>query len=76
MYLVTVDPAHGVVAAPESDLDCDEQTVTALDARGFKWDATIEAYVMPAPDATSDRQRGVVDTAALLARKGHVVITR
>jgi hypothetical protein len=36
VHLVTVDPAHGVVAAPAAEADRAERTVAALEGRGFK----------------------------------------
>ncbi|MEU1273631.1 hypothetical protein [Streptomyces sp. NPDC005799] len=68
MFLVVPDPAHGLVAAPESETDPDPLTQQALTAEGFTWHSGIEAYTRtPSSRAAVDR------TAHILRDLGHYV---
>ncbi|KUN57285.1 hypothetical protein AQJ46_47900 [Streptomyces canus] len=68
MFLVVPDPAHGLVAAPESDTDLDPLTRQALTAEGFTWHSGIEAYTRT-PGSRADVDR----TALILRDLGHYV---
>lgn len=71
MYLVTLDPAHGLVVAPRSGDDLTPETEQALTAEGFTWSSGIEAYTRPA-----DSDPEAVDHAAgLLRALGHYVFS-
>ncbi|MFI8221296.1 hypothetical protein [Streptomyces sp. NPDC085932] len=50
MFLVVPDPAHGLVAAPQSSRDLTPGTVEYLTAHGFAWNEEIEAYTCRADD--------------------------
>ncbi|WP_371642603.1 hypothetical protein [Streptomyces mirabilis] len=39
MFLVVPDPAHGLVAAPQSPDDLTPDTREALTVQGFTWDS-------------------------------------
>ncbi|MEU6375531.1 hypothetical protein [Streptomyces sp. NPDC046909] len=69
MFLVIPDPAHGLVAAPQSSSDRTPVTEQALTARGFAWDSEIEAYTRSAAFGPA----AVDDTAGLLRALGHYV---
>ena len=69
MFLVVRDPAHGLVAAPESAADLDPLTEQALIADGFTWHSGIEAYTR-----TASTPAAVDHTASILRNLGHVVL--
>lgn len=50
MFLVVPDPAHGLVAAPQSSRDLTPGTVEYLIAQGFAWNDEIEAYTCQTDD--------------------------
>ncbi|MFD6285399.1 hypothetical protein [Streptomyces sp. NPDC060205] len=71
MFLVVPDPAHGLVAAPQSSEDLTPATEQSLAAQGFTWNDEIEAYT---------RQAGydpaaVDGTARMLRDLGHYVFS-
>lgn len=70
MYLVTLDPTHGLVAAPRSSDDLTPETEQALTAQGFTWNSAIEAYTRPTDHGPEDVER----TADTLRELGHYVI--
>ncbi|WP_031487295.1 hypothetical protein [Streptomyces bicolor] len=71
MFLVVPDPAHGLVAAPESSDDLTPATEEILAAQGFTWNAEIEAYTRLA-----DHGPAAVDhTAGMLRDLGHYVFS-
>ncbi|OIJ93229.1 hypothetical protein BIV25_25955 [Streptomyces sp. MUSC 14] len=71
MFLVVPDPAHGLVAAPESSDDLTPLTVETLTAQEFAWNSEIEAYTRAA-----DSSPAAVDhTAAVLRELGHYVFS-
>ncbi|MFI6661537.1 hypothetical protein ACIBL8_39155 [Streptomyces sp. NPDC050523] len=71
MFVVVPDPAHGLVAAPESEADLDPLTEQALTAQGFTWHSGIEAYTR-----TADSSPEAVDrTARTLRDLGCYVLT-
>ncbi|GGJ68012.1 hypothetical protein [Streptomyces brasiliensis] len=71
MFLVVPDPAHGLVAAPESRADLTPCTEETLAAQGFTWDSAIEAYTRP-----TDHGPGAVErTAGALRELGHFVFS-
>ncbi|MFM9707902.1 MULTISPECIES: hypothetical protein [Streptomyces] len=71
MFLVVPDPAHGLVAAPESSLDLTPETKESLAAQGFAWNSEIEAYTRQA-----DHGPAAVDyTAGMLRELGHYVFS-
>ncbi|WP_328868633.1 hypothetical protein OHT76_44060 [Streptomyces sp. NBC_00287] len=67
MFLVVPDPAHGLVAAPESSLDRTPATEESLAAQGFTWNCEIEAYTRQ----TDDSPAAVDETAGMLRDLGH-----
>ncbi|WP_411129723.1 hypothetical protein [Streptomyces sp. x-19] len=69
MYLITLDPDHGLVAAPRSQADIDTITENALHAYGFRWDDTIEAYT----NSTDTDDDTVVQVALLLTALDHCI---
>ncbi|GHG00613.1 MULTISPECIES: hypothetical protein [Streptomyces] len=71
MYLVTPDPAHGLVVAPRSSDDRTPETEQALTAQGFTWSNEIEAYTRPTGHDPEDAER----TADALRELGHYVIS-
>jgi hypothetical protein len=71
VFLVTPDPAHGLVAAPESSDDLTPATEQSLAAQGFAWNSEIEAYTRQADhDAAA-----VDDIAGMLRELGHYVFS-
>ncbi|MFD7444079.1 hypothetical protein [Streptomyces sp. NPDC059909] len=71
MFLVTPDPAHGLVAAPRASADLTAETEETLTAQGFAWNSEIEAYTRPA-----DHSPEAVDrTAGALCELGHFVFS-
>ena len=71
MFLVIPDPAHGLVAAPQSSDDCTPFTEESLAARGFTWNSEIEAYTRQVDQDPA----GVDDTAGMLRELGHYVFS-
>ncbi|MFC9892044.1 hypothetical protein ACFW3A_21830 [Streptomyces pilosus] len=71
MYLVTPDPAHGLVVAPRSSDDLTPETEQTLTAQGFIWNNEIEAYTRPTDHDPEDVER----TADALRELGHYVIS-
>ncbi|MGW4102016.1 hypothetical protein [Streptomyces sp. NPDC004976] len=71
VYLVTPDPAHGLVVAPRSSDDLTPATEQALTAQDFTWNTEIEAYTRPTDHAPEDVER----TADALRALGHYVIS-
>ncbi|MGW6274689.1 hypothetical protein [Streptomyces sp. NPDC055060] len=69
MYLVIPDPAHGLVAAPQSPHDLTPLTEQALAAQGFTWNNEIEAYTRQ----TNHDPAAVDITAGVLRNLGHYV---
>ncbi|MFF8932255.1 hypothetical protein ACF1AO_33885 [Streptomyces longwoodensis] len=69
MFLVTPDPAHGLVAAPQSPDDLTPATQDSLTARGFTWSDEIEAYTRDGDHSPA----AVDDTAGMLLALGHYV---
>ncbi|MET8291511.1 hypothetical protein ABZV80_41015 [Streptomyces sp. NPDC005132] len=65
MFLVVPDPAHGLVAAPQSSDDRTPDTDGFLTGQGFTWNDEIEAYTRPTGhspddvDHTADTLRGL-----------------
>lgn len=71
MFLVAPDPAHGLVAAPQSSDDLTPATEQFLAAQGFTWNSEIEAYTRQA-----DHGPEAVDgTAGALRDLGHYVFS-
>jgi hypothetical protein len=71
VFLVVPDPAHGLVAAPQSSDDLTPDTEQSLAAQGFAWNNEIEAYTRQ-----SDDDPAAVDgTAAMLRELGHFVFS-
>ncbi|MGV9895575.1 hypothetical protein [Streptomyces tendae] len=71
MFLVVPDPAHGLVAAPQSSDDLTPVTEQSLAAQGFAWNVEIEAYTREA-----DHDAAAVDgTAGMLRDLGHYVFS-
>jgi hypothetical protein len=71
VFLVVPDPAHGLVAAPESSDDLTPVTEQSLAAQGFAWNSEIEAYTRQA-----DHDPAAVDgTAGMLRELGHYVFS-
>ncbi|MDN3029438.1 hypothetical protein [Streptomyces sp. S.PB5] len=69
MFLVVPDPAHGLVAAPQSPEDRTPVTEQSLTARGFAWNGEIEAYTRSA-----EFDPAAVDhTVSMLRALGHYV---
>ncbi|MFD7407780.1 hypothetical protein ACFV7R_35135 [Streptomyces sp. NPDC059866] len=71
MFLVVPDPAHGLVAAPQSFLDITPGTEEALTAQGFTWNGEIEAYTRQ----TDHSPAAVERTAGPLRELGHYVFS-
>ncbi|GGW76485.1 hypothetical protein [Streptomyces galilaeus] len=71
MFLVVPDPAHGLVAAPQSSADLTLATEQALAAQGFAWNNEIEAYTRQADHDPA----AVDDTAGTLRELGHYVFS-
>ena len=71
MFLVVPDPAHGLVAAPQSSDDLTPDTEHALAVRGFTWNGEIEAYARRADQGPA----AVDDTADTLRDLGHYVFS-
>ncbi|MGW6027616.1 hypothetical protein [Streptomyces sp. NPDC055099] len=71
MYLVIPDPAHGLVAAPQSPHDHTPHTEQALTTQGFTWNNEIEAYTRQ----TNHTPAAVDDTAGMLRQLGHYVFS-
>ncbi|MET8411710.1 hypothetical protein ABZV34_27055 [Streptomyces sp. NPDC005195] len=65
MFLVVPDPAHGLVAAPESSDDLTPEIEGFLTSDGFDWNREIDAYTRPTGhspddvDHTADTLRGL-----------------
>ncbi|MFF8674210.1 hypothetical protein [Streptomyces sp. NPDC015242] len=69
MFLVVPDPAHGLVAAPESPCDLTPVTTQFLTGQGFAWNGDIEAYTR-----RTDQSPAAVDRiAGVLRDLGHYV---
>ncbi|MFG3268931.1 hypothetical protein [Streptomyces bobili] len=71
MFLVVPDPAHGLVAAPQSSADLTLATEQSLTAQGFAWNNEIEAYTRQADHDPA----AVDDTAGMLRELGHYVFS-
>lgn len=71
MFLVVPDPAHGLVAAPQSSDDLTPATEQYLAAQGFAWNGEIEAYTREADHDPA----AVDDTASTLRDLGHYVFS-
>ncbi|MEU9191318.1 hypothetical protein AB0D14_43945 [Streptomyces sp. NPDC048484] len=71
MFLVVPDPAHGLVAAPESSGDLTPVTEESLAVQGFSWNSEIEAYTRQADHDPA----AVDDTAGMLRNLGHYVFS-
>ncbi|MFD3504426.1 hypothetical protein [Streptomyces sp. NPDC058678] len=71
MFLVVPDPAHGLVAAPQSSDDPTPATEQSLAAQGFAWNNEIEAYTRQADHDPA----AVDDTAGILRELGHYVFS-
>lgn len=71
MFLVTPDPAHGLIAAPQSPHDLTPATQQALAAQGFAWNSEIEAYTRQADHGPA----AVEGTADTLRGLGHYVFS-
>ncbi|MBV7674073.1 hypothetical protein STHAL_32010 [Streptomyces halstedii] len=65
MYLVTVDPLLGVVAAPRAEEDRDAPTVAALEGCGFQWHAGVQAYLLSTLEV-HERRNAAVEVARML----------
>ena len=71
MFLVVPDPAHGLVAAPQSSADLTPLTEQSLAAQGFAWNDEIEAYTRQ-----TDHDPAAVDsTTGMLRELGHYVFS-
>jgi hypothetical protein len=71
VFLVVPDPAHGLVAAPQSSDDLTPATEHFLADQGFTWNSEIEAYTRQA-----DHGPAAVDsTAGMLRELGHYVFS-
>lgn len=71
MFLVIPDPAHELVAAPQSSDDLTPPTEESLAAQGFAWNSEIEVYTRQAP-----HDPAAVDvTAGMLRELGHYVFS-
>ncbi|MDT0392928.1 hypothetical protein [Streptomyces dubilierae] len=69
MFLIVPDPAHGLVAAPESPRDLTPVTTQFLTAQGFAWNDDIQAYTR-----RTDQSPTAVDRiAGVLRDLGHYV---
>ncbi|MFJ8142630.1 hypothetical protein [Streptomyces sp. NPDC096013] len=71
MFLVAADPAHGLVAAPQSPEDLTPETEEALAAQQFTWNEEIEAYTREAGHGPA----AVDGIAGLLRELGHYVFS-
>ena len=71
MFLVVPDPAHGLVAAPQSSDDLTPATQEFLAAQEFAWNNEIEAYTRQ----TDFGPAAVDDTADRLRELGHYVFS-
>ncbi|MDG9709772.1 hypothetical protein [Streptomyces sp. DH10] len=71
MFLVTPDPAHGLVAAPQSSDDLTPATEQSLADQGFAWNSDIEAYTRQADHDPA----AVDDIAGMLRELGHYVFS-
>ncbi|WP_331733101.1 hypothetical protein OHU34_43620 (plasmid) [Streptomyces sp. NBC_00080] len=71
MFLVVPDPAHGLVAAPQSSDDLTPLTEESLAARGLAWNDEIEAYTRQADHDPA----AVDDIAGMLRELGHYVFS-
>ncbi|MEV6409675.1 hypothetical protein AB0M58_43395 [Streptomyces bobili] len=71
MFLVVPDPAHRLVAAPQSSADLTLATEQSLAAQGFAWNNEIEAYTRQADHDPA----AVDDTAGMLRELGHYVFS-
>ncbi|MGW5657191.1 hypothetical protein [Streptomyces humi] len=71
MFLVTPDPAHGLVAAPRSSDDLTPGTESTLASQGFAWNGEIEAFSRPTGCSPEDVDR----TAGALRELGHFVFS-
>ncbi|MFF6953801.1 hypothetical protein ACFZAD_34840 [Streptomyces iakyrus] len=71
MFLVVPDPAHGLVAAPQSSDDLTPVTEQSLAAQGFAWNSKIEAYTRQAVHGPA----AVDNIAGMLRELGHYVIS-
>ncbi|MGW4951469.1 hypothetical protein [Streptomyces parvulus] len=71
MFLVVPDPAHGLVAAPQSSADLTPLTEAFLAEREFAWNDEVEAYTREAGHAPTD----VDDVANALRELGHYVFS-
>ncbi|MGV9705308.1 hypothetical protein [Streptomyces sp. NPDC003483] len=71
MFLVVPDPAHGLVAAPESSNDLTPETEGFLTGQGFTWNDEIDAYARPTGHGPAD----VDDTADTLRGLGLYVFS-
>ncbi|MGC0212015.1 hypothetical protein [Streptomyces levis] len=71
MFLVVPDPAHGLVAAPQSSLDLTPGTTTFLTGQGFAWRDDIQAYTR----RTDDSPAAVEHVARVLRDLGHYVFS-
>ncbi|MFI1401080.1 hypothetical protein [Streptomyces sp. NPDC020681] len=72
MFLVTVDPHLGVVAAPESMDDIDDAAIWLLEESGFHWEPLAETYAM----TTTHAQDVAIRISQLLAAHGYDVLSR
>ncbi|WNZ06149.1 hypothetical protein [Streptomyces sp. 11x1] len=71
MFLVVPDPAHGLVAAPQSSDDLTPVTEQSPAAKGFAWNSEIEAYTRQADHDPA----AVDDIAGMLRELGHYVFS-
>ncbi|TLS45792.1 hypothetical protein FE633_13625 [Streptomyces montanus] len=71
MFLVAPDPAHGLVAAPQSSDDLTLLTEESLASQGFAWNSEIEAYTRQADHVPA----AVDNTADMLRELGHYVFS-
>lgn len=71
MFLVVPDPAHGLVAAPQSSNDLTPPTEESLAAQGFTWNSEIEAYTRQAAHGPA----AVDDIVGMLRELGHYVFS-
>ncbi|MER5184803.1 hypothetical protein ABT009_42050 [Streptomyces sp. NPDC002896] len=70
MFLVVPDPAHGLVAAPESSLALTPDSERLLSIEGFAWNGEIEAFTRQCDNIPAAVDR----TSALLRELGHYVL--
>lgn len=71
MFLVVPDPAHELIAAPQSSLDLTPGTEEVLTAQGFTWNSEIEAYTRQGDSSPE----AVELTAGALRELGHYVFS-